>query len=78
MNIMKSWKFIPRKFKAAFKKVMNSRGQTILEFMLLLLVLTTVSYGFVALVNMRIASYWEYAVNIIVYDKPVKTIKIKE
>jgi hypothetical protein len=56
----------------------NEKGQTILEFALLLLVIVTVSFSFVALINLRLASVWEYVVNIVVYDKPVKNLKIKE
>lgn len=57
---------------------LNEKGQTILEFALLLLVIVTVSFSFVALINLRLASVWEYVVNIVVYDKPVKNLKIKE
>lgn len=75
---MKPWQFLSLKKYKAFYKKLNQRGQTIVEFVLLLLVLTTVSYGFVAFMNARLAFFWEFAVNLVVYDKPSKQIKIKE
>lgn len=63
------------KFLQALKK--NERGQAIVEFVLLLLVIASISYGFVALMNNNLGRYWEYAANLVVNDKPgVKTVKL--
>lgn len=73
---MKPWKLIPYlKFKKLLKR---QQGQSIVEFVLLLLVVTSISYAFVGIVNRNIAIYWEYSVNLIINDKPgEKTVNFK-
>lgn len=67
-EIMKSRKLIPRlNFKPL--QSLGEKGQSIVEFVLLLLVITLVSYSFVAVMNGNIARYWEYAANLVVNDR---------
>lgn len=66
---MKPWKLLPQKFLRALRKK-AIRGQSIVEFVLLLAVITGLSYGFVAVMNQNLARYWEYAANLVVNDKP--------
>ncbi len=51
------------------KAVLNERGQSLIEFILLLLVVATISFMFVKLVNGQIASIWVDFVKIIVDDE---------
>lgn len=64
---MKPWKLLPY---LKLKKSLNERGQSIVEFVLLLAVISGISYGFVAIMNKNVARYWEYSANLIVNDKP--------
>jgi L-cystine uptake protein TcyP (sodium:dicarboxylate symporter family) len=64
---MKPWKLLP---KNKFFKALGQRGQSIVEFVLLLAVITGLSYAFVATMNKNIARYWQYSANLIVDDKP--------
>lgn len=64
---MKPWKLLPYQ---KVKKSLSERGQSIVEFVLLLAVITGVSYGFVAVMNKNVARYWEYSANLILNDKP--------
>lgn len=59
-------------FKKLFGKNLSERGQSIVEFVLLLAAITFLSYFFVAVMNRNIGRYWEYSVNLIVNDKPGK------
>lgn len=63
---MKYWKILTNN---KFLKKLGSRGQSIVEFVLLLAVITGVSYGFVAFMNRNLARYWEYSANLIVNGK---------
>lgn len=63
---MKSWKLLPKRLNEKLGK----KGQTIVEFVLLLAVVTGLSFGFVAVMNKNLARYWEYSANLIVNDKP--------
>jgi hypothetical protein len=71
---MKPRKLLPLiNFYKSFKaKLDGQRGQTIVEFVLLLFVITMVSYGFVAVMNRNLARYWDYSAGLIVNDKPGK------
>jgi hypothetical protein len=70
---MKPWKLLPQ---PKFMKALGQRGQSIVEFVLLLAVITGLSYGFVAMMNKNLARYWQYSANLIVDDKPgTKTVK---
>lgn len=64
---MKPWKILTQN---NFYKALSERGQSIVEFVLLLAVITGLSYGFVAVMNKNIARYWEYSANLVVNDRP--------
>ncbi len=51
------------------KAVLNENGQSLIEFVLLLLVVATISFMFVKLVNNQIAGIWVDIVKIIVDDE---------
>lgn len=51
------------------KAVLDERGQSLIEFVLLLLVVATISFMFVKLVNNQIAGIWVDIVKIIVDDE---------
>lgn len=51
------------------KVVLGQRGQSLIEFVLLLLVVATISFMFVKLVNSQIASIWVDFAKIIVDDE---------
>lgn len=57
---------------------MQQNGQSLVEFVLLLAVISMLSYSFVAVMNSNLGSYWEHCVNIVVNDgdttKPKLTI----
>jgi len=75
VEIMKPWKLLPQ---SKFFKRLGQRGQSIVEFVLLLAVITGLSYGFVAMMNKNLATYWQYSANLIVDDKPgTKTVSFK-
>lgn len=71
VEIMKPWKLLPKsKFLKALNEKVGEKGQSIVEFVLLLAVITSISYGFVAVMNGNIARYWEYSANLVVNDRP--------
>jgi hypothetical protein len=55
---------------------LRNKGQSLVEFVLLLAAIAGISYLFVAGINKYIAKYWEYSVNLIVNDKPGNTKKL--
>jgi Tfp pilus assembly protein PilW len=55
------WKFLQNK---------RQRGQAIIEFVLLLAVMSLVTYGFVYFMNKNLRRYWEYSANLIINDRP--------
>jgi hypothetical protein len=63
---MKRWKLLPFNIK----KRTGQKGQTLIEFVLLLTVIAGISFGFVSMMNKNITSYWSYAVNLVIDDKP--------
>lgn len=69
------------KFRVKFVHLMGKKkqkGQAIIEFVLLLAVLTLITYGFVYFMNRNLAKYWEYSANLIINDKPgEKTVKLE-
>lgn len=69
MKNMKPWKLLPR---LKFMKKLSQKGQSIVEFVLLLLAITLISYGFVAQMNQFLAKMWEYSATLVVNDKPTK------
>lgn len=53
----------------------NARGQALVEFILLLVVISGISFAFVGFMNSNLTRYWEYSVNLIVDDRPgTKTV----
>ena len=63
------------RLKLPLNKVLNARGQALLEFILLLVVLSGISFLFVGFMNRNLIRYWEYSVNLILDDKPgTKTV----
>ncbi len=69
------------KFRVKFVQLLGKKkqkGQAIIEFVLLLAVLTLITYGFVYFMNRNLAKYWEYSANLIINDKPgEKTVKLE-
>ena len=66
-----------RSFFLKIKRV-KQKGQALVEFILLLVVLSTVSFAFVTLMNRSLSRYWEYSVNLIIDDKPgTKTVEFQ-
>ncbi len=73
MGFMKYRNF--RTFLLRIKRV-KQKGQALVEFILLLVVLSTVSFLFVQFMNRSLSRYWEYSVNLIIDDKPgTKTVE---
>jgi hypothetical protein len=59
-------------------KRVGQKGQSLIEFVLLLTVISGISFMFVSLMNRNITRYWEYAVNLVIDDKPgTKTATLK-
>lgn len=61
------------------KKILrkNQRGQAIVEFVLLLVVISGLSFGFTMFMNRNLSKYWEYYANLVINDKPgVKTVQL--
>jgi len=58
----------------------NSRkqsGQGVVEYVLLLAVISSITYLFVGFMNKNLARYWEHAANLVVNDKPgIKTVTL--
>lgn len=59
-----------RKRLPILKLIKSQKGQTLVEFVLLLAVISLISYGFVSIMNRNIGAYWEHSVNLIVNDGP--------
>ena len=51
-----------------FTQWKNQKGQTLVEFVLLLAVVTTISYGFVSVINTNVGKYWTHCVNLVIND----------
>lgn len=58
-----------RRFLVKLRRA-RSRGQALVEFILLLAVLSLISFGFIAVINGSLTRYWEYSVNLIINDRP--------
>ena len=70
MNLkLKFWNLFPLKLKN------NIKGQTLVEFLLLLLVITAISMAFMRLTNQGLAKLWISFAKIII-DDPVESAKI--
>jgi hypothetical protein len=48
-------------------------GQAILEYVLLLVVMTAITWGFVIFMNRNLSKYWQASINLIVNDRPGTT-----
>lgn len=48
----------------------NENGQTFIEFVLLLMIIMGISFGYMRVVNGGIANYWESMGNILMKDVP--------
>ena len=73
---MKSRKLLPF---TKLRKVMNQKGQSIVEFVLLLVVVAGISYGFVSFMNRNLGRYWEYYANLVIDDKPgTRTVQLNQ
>lgn len=67
-----------RNFRSFLHKLrrFRQRGQALVEFILLLAILSLISFTFVAIMNRNLMRYWEYSVNLIIDDKPgTKTVE---
>lgn len=61
-----------------FFRKRKQAGQAIIEFVLLLAVMTLITYGFVYFMNRNLARYWEHSANLIINDKPgEKTVTLQ-
>lgn len=78
IKFMKSWKFfnLIKFYKLLNRSLWAKKGQSIVEFVLLLAAIAGLSYFFVSMMNKNIAKYWEYSVNLIVNDNPNDTKKL--
>lgn len=73
---MKLRKLLPIAFFKRLKKA-GQKGQAIVEFALILVVMAFLTYNFVGLMNKNLALYWTHAANLVVNDKPgVTTLNI--
>lgn len=72
LNFMKIRKLLP---KFGLKNKSNQKGQSIVEFVLLLAVISGISFAFVALMNRSLTKYWVKAVKVVVEDE-TQTIEI--
>lgn len=82
---MKLWKTLPL-FKNKYAPWLNQKGQTLVEFVLLLAVVCSISYGFVAGMNSFIGKYWTHSVNVVINDghpsrstppSPIKNVNLE-
>ncbi len=63
---MKYRKLLPFKF---LNKA-GQKGQAVVEFVLLLVVMAGITFMFVAFMNRNLGKYWEHAANLVVSDNP--------
>ena len=50
------------------ENILDESGQTLVEFVLLLLVIMSISFGYMSVVNRGIADYWQAMGNILMKD----------
>ena len=48
------------------KKFNSESGQSFVEFVLLMLVIISISYGYVAMVHTNLGTHWEKMVNVVI------------
>jgi hypothetical protein len=59
------------------KFLKNQRGQGIVEYVLLLTVMFSITLLFVGFMNKNLSRYWEHAVNLVINDQPgIKTLTL--
>ncbi len=64
-------------FSFPHRSIKKQSGQGIIEYVLLLAVISSITYLFVGLMNKNLARYWEHAANLVVNDKPgIKTVTL--
>lgn len=63
-------------FKRQFARFMKQKGQTLVEFVLLLAVISSISYAFVSIMNSNLGMYWEHCVNLVVTDNDPNKPKV--
>lgn len=51
------------------KNKLGQKGQSLVEFVLLLAVISSISYGFVSLINTNLVNNWEKYINLVITDK---------
>lgn len=78
LNNMKPWKKLLffKRLRRHSLRYLGDKGQSIVEFVLLLSAVASISYFFMGFMNANIARYWEYSVNLIVNDTPAKPKKL--
>jgi hypothetical protein len=54
------------------EKLLDDSGQTLVEFVLLLLIVMSISFVYMSVVNRGIADYWQAMGNILLKDVPQK------
>ncbi len=54
------------------EKLLDESGQTLVEFVLLLLIVMSISFVYMSVVNRGIADYWQAMGNILLKDVPQK------
>jgi hypothetical protein len=58
-------------------KFAHQKGQAIVEFVMILAVMATITFAFVGFMNRNLARYWEHAANLVINDRPgVKTVTL--
>lgn len=72
------WSFFPKQNAQDLKnkEILNQRGQSLVEFVLLLSVIMIISLLFLKLVNTNIAKYWQ-AMGTVLLEDPTQSIKMR-
>jgi Flp pilus assembly pilin Flp len=66
---MKYWNLLP--FKKRLRNLLRQqKGQSLVEFVLLLAVIAGISFTFAIFMNKSLSRYWQYSVNLIIDDRP--------
>jgi len=68
-------KILSTDFLEFLEKTESERGQSVVEFVLLLLVIMGFSMLFLALTNRNLSTYWRYLVKIVV-DDPTQQLNL--
>lgn len=66
------------KTRLNFLRQSKEKGQSLVEFVLLLVVISGISYGFVSLINRNLSRYWVFYADLIVNDDAnKKTVRLR-